>query len=190
MNFVFTRTTSKIVMRIVMLLAFIVLTPFSPAQAAPFVAFGSQMVFETSANGRTVEARKPFSVRGGYRFDDSDLYLEYTSYRLSEGESYVAVRLEHQEFLGWIRHVAEPSWPLSPYMAAGIGAGNDHVETVFGAEEVRDAGAPQVITAVAAGCLANLTRMVDLQLESRLAIHSGSSTSPVLGLAASLGWKF
>lgn len=158
--------------------------------AAPIMALGLNTVYETASDGRTTEQRQPLSVRGGYRFEFSDIYLEYTNFRASQGSSMVYVSRQHQEFILWVRRLFKLEWQFSPYVGAGIGAQNDHVETILGSQKSQDSGTFESMAAIAVGIKTLILRQIELQSEVRLAASEQYTPNPNFGFGVAIGLVF
>ncbi len=170
------------------LLYVLVLAPAAYAEVT--FAVGSSLTFEYATDGRSIEARRPLDLRAGYRFETADLYLQYSTYRVAGGTNLVFVARDHEELLFWGRRVFVPEWKFSPYLALGIGAQADRVETALGAQYERKTGVPQGLVASALGARAILTKAIDLQLESRMAFSSGYAPNPMFTLSGLVGFYF
>ena len=85
-----------------LLLAQILIASHS-ANAGVLAGVGGNLTFEYGTNGRTYEVRQPFSLRGGYRFQLADFYLEYSSFATSQATSFLEVERMHYEFIAWAR---------------------------------------------------------------------------------------
>ncbi len=161
------------------------------AVAAPIFALGTNVVYEVSADGRRYEARQPLSLRGGYRFELADTYLEYTNFRVAaNGVSMLNVAREHQEFLFWGRKVFRSDWVISPSAALGVGFEHDRVSTNFGSERSEEQGSPTAIMATALGVRVQVVEHLDLQFEGRLGFGSEYQPSPLFGFGIAFGVIF
>lgn len=160
------------------------------AHAAPIFALGGNVVFETSTDGRSLEARQPLSVRGGYRFDLMDTYLEYSNFRVSSGSTMTYVWREHQEFILWGRKLLDNRWSVSPYAAFGAGFEYEHVTTNFGMQHTDDQSDPVAMAAAALGVRFVVWEGLDLQLEGRLGFAPDFSPNPLPGVGIVAGWSF
>jgi hypothetical protein len=160
------------------------------AFAEPIMAIGVNTVYETAADGRTIESKTPVSVRGGYRFEIADVFLEYTNFRSSSGTSMVYVSREHQELIAWARHILRPDWRFSPYAALGVGVQNDHIDTVLASQTSSDNGALQAMAAASAGVRARIYDQLDLQFEGRLAVSPEYAPNPLFGFGLAVGLSF
>lgn len=159
-------------------------------RAEGIAALGTGMTFETSTDGRTIETRQPFSVRGGYRFPWVDTYLEFNTFHTSSGNPTVFITREHDEWLLWGTHAFRKDWPISPFVGAGLGIESERVTTSLGAESSRDGGDPQSMAAAVCGLRSTLWKTLDLALESRLSFASHFQPNPLFGLGVVAGYLF
>jgi len=173
-----------------LLVLLIVFLPLARAQAGPIFALGANVVFETSTDGRSYEARQPVSVRGGYRFDLMDTYLEYSNFRVSSGSNMIFVWRERQEVLVWARKLLNSAWQVSPYIAIGAGFGFEHVATNFGMQHTDDQSDPTGMAAGALGARLVVWENLDLQIEGRLAFAPDFSPNPLPGFGFAAGLSF
>lgn len=160
------------------------------AKAEPFAALGTSLAFEQSPDGRTIETRQPFAVRGGYRFRMLDVYLDYQTYSASQGTELVRVGRTHHEWVMSARRIFFKKWKARPYGALGLGVQHDVVETTLGEEEARDVGLAQAVLAASLGVQVKVWKSFDLQFESRLATSQNYSPNPLLSLIFLGGWSF
>ena len=73
------------------LLVILLLLVGASAKAEPFAALGMSLNFEQAPDGRTIETRQPLAVRGGYRFQPVDVYLDYQTFNATQGTPLVHV---------------------------------------------------------------------------------------------------
>ena len=154
------------------------------------MAIGINTVYETAADGRTMETRQPVSVRGGYRFPVADVFLEYTNFRVSDGTTMVYVSREHQELILWARHLLRSDWAFTPYAGIGVGAQNDHVDTVLSKQTSNDNGALQSMATASVGLRALVLEKLELQFEGRLAVSPEYAPNPLFGFGVAVGLSF
>lgn len=156
--------------------------------ASPIVALGANLVFESSTDGRRLETRHPFSIRGGYRFSWADAYLEYANFRESTGSQMTFISRQHHEIVLWGRKFLNSSWQTSPYAALGAGLEFDEVTTNFGSQHADDQSSPQAMAAAALGVRVVVWENLDLQFEGRLSVAPDYSPNPMpaLGIVAGL----
>jgi hypothetical protein len=159
------------------------------AHAEILGALGAGMQFEYAANGRTMEARTPISVRGGYGFSFGDTYLEYSRFSTTEGASFVGIDRIHNEWIVWYRRSLWQSWYVSPFIAGGMGAQVDEVHTRFQEETETGRGGPQTVFAGAFGMKGRITKNIDLQLEARVETSPNDAPNPELGAFALIGFS-
>lgn len=162
----------------------------SRADASVLVSVGTQLVFENASDGRTLEGRQPFALRGGYRFELGDLYLEYTRFSVSDGSEMVAVERTHHEWQLWGRRVLVPQWKLKPYLAAGLGLQYDNVETTLSGATTKTSGDPRFLSSVAAGLTAVVWERLEMQMEAMLSGSENFSPNPRAGFGIYVGWSF
>lgn len=143
------------------------------AQAQAIASIGTQLAFEYGSNGRSFETRQPFALRGGYRFAQGDLYLEYGRFRTSQGSPMVQVERTHTDWLLWARRAFFTNWKFAPYAALGAGVQYEKIETTLGSERSSSTGTPQFLASAAGGFTSSVTEKLELQIESRLSSSSG-----------------
>ena len=177
--------------RAALLVAFAsVLISASFASASPIASIGANVSYERGADGRTYTPRVPFSLRGGYRFEMADAFLEYSMFRASEGESMISVTREQHEFLLWGRHLFRKEWRVSPFAGAGVGFHFERIETKFASDVSRETGDADPVAAVAAGLRWNVIRGFELIGEARGAFAARYSPNPMLGIGLGAGVSF
>lgn len=162
----------------------------SQARAHGFGSVGTELVYEYGSNGRTLETRQPFSLRGGYRVPVADVYVEYTRFSISQGSPLVQVRRTHHEALAWARRFFFQDWKLWPYLAVGVGAQFETIETTLGDETAKSTGSPQPVFGGVMGLSASVWRGLEVQLEGGLSVSSGFSPNPKPGFGFHVGWGF
>jgi hypothetical protein len=160
------------------------------AHAEPIFAIGQNLVFETSSDGRSFDTRQPLSVRGGYRFSEADVYLEYSRFQASTGGQSMVISREHQETIIWGRKIFRPDWIVAPYLAMGGGVEWELVNLNFGSQSINENGFAQMMAAVALGARVLVWSNFDLQLEGRLSLAPDYNPNllPALGVVA--GFSF
>lgn len=159
------------------------------ARAEVLASLGTSVVFEPASNGRSLDQRQPWSVRGGYRFDRFDVYAEYSRFDVGTGTSLVGVTRKQEKALAWGRVTLLP-WRLAPYVAAGAGVLSERVETRFGEDTRTDSGRPEPVVALAGGAATPLARWCELGLEGRLESSSAYAPGVVFGLGVFVSAKY
>lgn len=172
------------------LIASIFLLFGSVSFADTIVGVGAQLFYERNSDGRTIETRSPFSLHGGYRFEEADLYFEYSMFRASESESFVAVTRDRHEFLFWARHLFKNRWQVAPYLGMGIGFHVERVETSFNRELKSEMGAPDSVIAFNGGLSLPISRHFEVLVETRLSAAARYAPNPTWGLGAAAGFRF
>lgn len=178
-------------LRIVQIFAALVVSTLSSvALAGPFAGLGGNVTFEYASNGRTVEARQPFSLRGGYRFSKADVYLEYSSFSYDQGTPMLSVERTHREASLWARRLLVPEWKLTPFAAAGVGFQRDEATTSFGSEADRAVGDWLPTFGVAMGVDVTMFQYVNVTLEGRASTSSNYAPNPLMAVAFFIGCMF
>lgn len=160
------------------------------ASAAPIMSIGANVLYERGADGRTIEMRTPFSISAGYRFLELDLYLEYSMFRASDGESVIKVDRERHDFILWGRYFFLPEMRLNPYLGLGAGFQYERVETAFDDQVSREAGEPSAVYAAKTGIRFPINRHFELLVEGRVAIAARYPSEQAWGLGAAAGINF
>mgnify|MGYP001499015485 CR=1 FL=1 len=160
------------------------------ASAAPIISIGTGMLFERGSDGRTVEARTPFSIAGGYRFQEVDVFLEYSMFRAGDGEGDIAVDRERHEVVLWGRHFFFPRLNVNPFIGLGAGFQYERVELAFGQEVSREAGEPTAVYGAITGIRFPFTRHFEFLLEGRVAVAARYSSEAAWSLGAAAGINF
>lgn len=153
-------------------------------------SLGQNLLFESGNNGRSIDTRQPLALRGGYRFDAGDLYLEYSKFRSAQGTPSVQVVREHGEWLMWARRIFSGEMKFAPYAAGGAGVQRDEVETTIPGETKKDRGEFRPVVAIAGGFHAVVRGGLELQLEAKTAASSSYAPNPLMGLAFFVGYQF
>jgi len=101
------------------------------SQAEVFTYLSQGYRFETSTSGYEVDRHSPFSIGGGYHFDERwSSLLEYTKYDYQTTTGDFSVQVEHMELGAWGRFKPlRGAW--WPYVGAGIGLQRDSIQTRF-----------------------------------------------------------
>lgn len=160
------------------------------ARAEMLASLGTSVMFESSSNGRTLDQRQPWALRGGYRFERFDVYAEYARFgNATTGTSYVGVTRKQEQLLLWGRHVVR-QFRLMPYAAVGVGALAETIETRLGTEERTDSGRPEAAFAGAVGAIAPITQWCEVSLEGRAETSPAYAPHPVFGLSVFASAKF
>jgi hypothetical protein len=174
--------------------ACIIGAPMAVGASGPLVEVGGNLAFEYANNGRTLESRQPVALRGGYRFDGVDLFLEHDSFSYSQGTPAVQVRRSHQEWIFWGRRLFAPPGleeiRLKPFAAGGIGARADKVETTLNGVTTTNTGRAEPLGALAGGFEAITADGFSLDVEIRATLSSGYAPNPVPGFGLFAGWRF
>ncbi len=160
------------------------------SHAGPLASLGTQMSFEYDADGRNYEIRQPLSLRGGYRFRHLDLYLEFSRFTQSNQVSYLQIKREHTEWIGWARHIFRNKWIAQPYGALGFGIQYDTVTTNFANDSARDEGTPYSLASLAGGVRFLIAKRLNIDLEGRASVSETYAPNPLLGAGLYAGWSF
>lgn len=160
------------------------------AHAQVFTSIGTELLFEYAPNGRALEARQPFSVRGGYRFTAGDLYLDYSQFKASEGAAVVQVERTHHEWLVWGRRILFPEWRLKPFLAAGVGVQYENVDTTLNGETTKTSGDPRLLSSLATGLSAVVWEKLEVQVEAAISGSENFSPNPRASFGLHVGWVF
>ena len=186
------------------LLAVIVYAAF-PAFAAgrPFAEVGGQMLLEPDGSSEHLNVRYPLMVRGGYSWQATlgqpkrgalplDGYLEYSAFKVSEGEGNVSVRRIQHSWLAWGRYrfSAVEGGVLTPIAAIGAGLQYANVKTSVADQVRRDDGEPALTAAAALGVLARISESWSAGIELRSAVSEEFDLNSSLGAAALVGITF
>ncbi len=160
------------------------------AGASPIAELGGSVVFERAADGKGIESRQPFAMHGGYRFEQADVFFEYSSFRASEGTSMIFVSREHQEFMLWARHAFFAHWRAAPYLALGGGFYYETIDTDLGAETSRETGSTESLYAAATGLRFAVTRAFEVSFETRASYAQAFVPSPLISVGLLAGFSF
>jgi hypothetical protein len=164
-------------------------THSTSASASVTVSIGTNLTYEHTSEGRSMESRQPISLRAGWRTGPHNLSLEFTEYTTSSGVQILQIERKHREWIGWYRHELGP-WRLRPYVAGGVGIQYDVVRTDFAEETSRDAGSPTLLGAAAGGARYAFTRNLEVLAEVKLAMSPTYAPNPMFGAGAHLGFSF
>jgi hypothetical protein len=154
------------------------------------VAGGTGLSFITNVDGHSVDTVETFSIRGGYRFPQVDLYLEFNGYTVSDGNSTLYVSREHQEWIMWSRHIFHPEWVVAPYVSAGAGFQYDTIQTNLNTDNSNEQGSAQALGVLGGGVRITIWQQLDLQIEARASYSADNVPDPTVGCGFLFGWSF
>ncbi len=162
----------------------------SGAHATMTSSLGSMMTFERATNGRAIDTRLPWALRGGYRFGLTDFEIEYSSFATSQGTAMVQVKRERQEVMFWVRRTFASHWPLKPYLSGALGLLREQAETVFGSAMGLNVGEPTTVFNVALGARAQIASNLEIDLGPRFGISESYVPNPQLSFSFFISWIF
>jgi hypothetical protein len=162
----------------------------SSAHAQALIFAGGNVSFEKANNERNMEAREPFAFRGGWGFSLADVLLEFSTFNVSDGTSYVRVSRQHREWVVWAKRGFQIGRAFNPYASLGTGLQYDLIETTVGGQSVQDDGRPRPLLACAGGMEVRIYKGIEANLEGRLAMSKGYAPNPMPALAFFVGYRF
>lgn len=161
------------------------------AHAGPIAGAGARLFWESEGHERRFDTRIPWRVLGGWGWERSDVLLEYATYHDSDAVGIASIYRQQQELLTWYRYRFAPvGGDVIPTLAAGSGMQREVIRTRFASETVKNAGAPQVMFALATGAMVKIGDHVQAGLEFRAAFSETFAPNPTLGIGGTLGFQF
>ena len=158
------------------------------AHAQAIGSVGGSIVVEQESDGRDYRASIPWALRGGYSFRLADVYLEYAQASRSDGSGEMQVATDRQEFLLWGKHVFLKRWKFRPFAAAGVGFGNEFVNTKIGSLSQAHIGETLPVAALVGGWQWTL-QYFELNLETRLSAAEYYHPNPAFSVGLFAGFR-
>ncbi len=110
-----------------------VLISSSIAQASPWIAGSFGFRFESESETGRSTTRNPYGLIAGHRWDNNEIYAEYSTFSYTTGNSTLEIKRTHQLGLAGYRlypfDIKGFTW--YPYFTAGVGGARELVTTRF-----------------------------------------------------------